>query len=322
MYSDTGSLGTTYLVSGSYQSIFFEIDPNDKYSYGFTQGRFSTSQTIPLITSATASFNFLTQDDAGGWNGPIQSYQPPTTTNIRNSISASLAITATGTGGVTMSIMNGNIPLTAVSASVSSPGTLNLISSITQYFNTSDSYWIKAINNTNNNIAINSGAGTSFIIQSNTAGIQANTPYWYTGSSGDLVLSSSADIGKAYQYYLQVPFTGSGFDTPQPLNILPYDEIRFDGNEAKVATIVSSSFDDSNLDVPVLYLYLQAPFDFTTVNVQYFAIRRWVPSVDNIIINTPGTIMGPGFIFPKYPSPLLEANLPSIIENLTNKNLI
>ena len=322
MYSDTGSLGTTYLVSGSYPSIFFSIDPNIKFSYDFTTTRFLTPQIIPSATSVTASWNFTTQDDAGGWNGSIQSYQPPITTNIRNSISASLDIAVVGTGEVTMSIMNGTSSITTSSVSVASPGYLILKSSITQYFNTSDSYWIKVINNTNNNVEINSGVDTTFKIRSDTATIQANSPYWYTGSSGDLILSSSADIGKAYQYFSQIPITGSGFDNPQPLNILPYDEIRFNGNEAKVATIVSSSFDDSNLDVPVLYLYLQAPFDFTSVNIDYFAIRRWVPSVDNIIINTPGTIMGSGFIFPKYPSPLLRANLPSIIENLTNKGLV
>jgi hypothetical protein len=32
--------------------------------------------------------------------------------------------------------------------------------------------------------------------------------------------------------------------------------------------------------------------------------------------------MGAGLILPKYPSPLLSKNLPSIIENLTNKGLI
>jgi hypothetical protein len=32
--------------------------------------------------------------------------------------------------------------------------------------------------------------------------------------------------------------------------------------------------------------------------------------------------MGSGFIFPKYMSPLLRKNLPSIIENLTNKGLV
>jgi hypothetical protein len=116
--------------------------------------------------------------------------------------------------------------------------------------------------------------------------------------------------------------TSSGFDNPQPLTILPYDEIRFEGNEATVATIISSSFDGSNAEQPVLYLHLQAPFAFDSVDIQYFAIRRWVSSIDNLIINSPGTVMGSGFIFPKYPSPLLKANLPSIIENLTNKNLV
>jgi ribonucleotide reductase alpha subunit len=135
-------------------------------------------------------------------------------------------------------------------------------------------------------------------------------------------ITASNDIAKAYQYYAQVPVTGSGFDNPQPLNILPYDEMRFEGNEAKIATILSSSFDGSNANTPLLYLHLQAPFDFTSVDIDYFAIRRWVSSIDNIIINSPGTVMGSGFILPKYPSPTLKANLPSIIENLTNKNLV
>jgi hypothetical protein len=331
MYSDTGSLGTTYLVSGSYQSLNFHINPNEKYSYNFGALKSGGAQSVPTLTSATASFNYIIQDTAQGWTSSINAYHPPTTKGIRNSISASLAISTSGTGGVTMSIMNGNTPLTAVSSS--GPGTFSLKSSTIQYFNTSDLYWIKIINNTNNSLSISQYSFpadiTSLFIYSNTSSIQANSPYWYTSSNAPLVLSSSIDIGKAYQYYAQVPvtasgtpLTSSGFDNPQPLIILPYDEIRFEGNEATVATIVSSSFDISNLDAPVLYLHLQAPFAFDSVDIQYFAIRRWVPSIDNIIINSPGTVMGSGFIFPKYPSPLLKKNLPSIIENLTNKGLV
>ena len=50
-----------------------------------------------------------------------------------------------------MSIMNGTSSITTSSVSVASPGYLTLKASITQYFNTSDSYWIKVINDTNNN---------------------------------------------------------------------------------------------------------------------------------------------------------------------------
>ena len=53
MYSDTGSLGNDYLVSGSYKSINFHIDPNIKFNYSFFLKRISTSQTIPTLTSAT-----------------------------------------------------------------------------------------------------------------------------------------------------------------------------------------------------------------------------------------------------------------------------
>lgn len=327
MYSDTGSLGNDYLVSGSYPTIFFHIDPNIKFNYNFTTFKSGSAsvQTITTITSATASFNYLSQDTAQGWSSSINAYQPPFTSLIRNSISASLAITAAGTGGVTMSIMNGNTVL--VTSSAAGPNsTMNLTASTLQYFNTSSLYWVKITNNTNSSLTVNvvnlPSTISGFRIISETGSVQANSPYWTTGSIGNLVLTSSNDIAKAYQYYAQVPVTGSGFDNPQPLNILPYDEMRFEGNEAKIATILSSSFDGSNANTPLLYLHLQAPFDFTSVDIDYFAIRRWVPSIDNIIINTPGTIMGSGFILPKYPSPTLKANLPSIIENLTNKNLV
>ena len=324
MYSDTGSLGNDYLVSGSYPTIFFQIDPNIKFNYNLITFKSGSGavQTISTLTSATASFNYLSQDVAQGWSSSINAYQPPYTSLIRNSISASLGVTTSGTGGITMSIMNGNTPLTAVSAS--GPGSLSLTSSILQYFNTSSLYWVKITNNTNNSLTVNVSTPiiSGLVINSQTGSIQANSPYWTTGSFGNLVLTSSNDIAKAYQYYAQVPVTGSGFDNPQPLNILPYDEMRFEGNEAKVATILSSSFDGSNANTPLLYLHLQAPFDFTSVNIDYFAIRRWVSSIDNLIINSPGTVMGSGFILPKYPSPTLQANLPSIIENLTNKNLV
>ena len=334
MYSDTGSLGNDYLVSGSYPTIFFHIDPNIKFNYRLTTLKSGSGavQTIPTLTSATASFNFVAQDAAQGWSSSINAYQPPFTSLIRNSISASLAITAAGTGGVTMSIMNGNTVL--VTSSAAGPNsTMNLTASTLQYFNTSSLYWVKITNNTNSSLTVNiinlPSTISGFLIISETGSISANTPYWYTSSNAPLVLSSSADIGKAYQYYAQVPatasgtpLTSSGFDNPQPLNILPYDEMRFEGNEATVATILSSSFDGSNALEPVLYLHLQAPFAFDSVDIQNFAIRRWVPSIDNLIINSPGTVMGSGFIFPKYPSPTLKANLPSIIENLTNKNLV
>jgi hypothetical protein len=326
MYSDTGSLGTTYLVSGSYSSINFQIDPNNKANYNFFTGRTGSDQIVASSTSATASYNNVTNDVAQGWTGSIYAYDPPYSSFIRNTISVGLAISASGTGGVTMSIMNGNTPLSSVSYSAPD-GNINARTSTLQYFNTSDLYWVKITNNTNANINIKN---TIFpltisyfnIYSSSTGSFQANTPYWYTSSNNSLVLSSSVDIGKAYQAFEQVPIAGSGFDNPQPLTILPYDEIRFEGNEATVATIISSSFDNSNPSAPVLYLHLQAPFDFNSVDIQYFALRRWVPSIDNIIINSPGTIMGSGFIFPKYMSPLLRKNLPSIIENLTNKGLV
>ena len=331
MYSDTGSLGNDYLVSGSYSSINFQIDPSNVLSYNFFAIKTGGDQTILTGASATASFNAVAIDVAQGYSSSINAYNPPFNSNIRNKIGGRLEINAGGTGYVTMSLMNGNTQLTQ-SAGAAPNTDLLLIATSSQYFDTSDFYWIKVTNNTNASIAVKDldllppFDQPYFTITTQTSSIQANnfsgSTYWTTGSVGNLVLTSSYDIGKAYQYFAQVPITGSGFDNPQPLTILPYDEIRFDGNETKVATILSSSFDGSNAEQPVLYLYLQAPFAFDSVDINYFAIRRWVNSIDNLIINSPGTVMGPGLILPKYPSPVLKANLPSIVENLTNKNLI
>jgi hypothetical protein len=336
MYSDTGSLGNNYLVSGSYNSINFQVNPNIKSNYDFaavTNNDQIILSTTPIPNSATASFSNVFVDSAQGWTSSINAYHPPFTSFIRNTVFSQLEINVPGTGSVTMSIMNGNTVL-ASSAGVGPNSDLNLLTTTTQYFDTSDSYWVRVINNSNASITIKKLSAIPFdfpyfSINSIDSPIQANKPYWATGSAGNLVLTSSFDIGKAYGAFAQVPVTASGtpstssgFDNPQPLTILPYDEIRFEGNEATVATILSSSLDISDPTQPVLYLHLQAPFAFDSVDIQYFALRRWVSSIDNIIINSPGTVMGSGFIFPKYQSPLLRKNLPSIIENLTNKGLV
>jgi hypothetical protein len=152
-----------------------------------------------------------------------------------------------------------------------------------------------------------------------TSSVVVNKPYFTTGSVISSVLTSSATLGVLYGSYQQTPISGSGFDAPVALSFQQYDEIRFGGNENLVSTIVSSSFDQST---GLFYLFLQNPVNTTSVNIQYFAIRRWVPSINNLIINSPSNVMGAGLILPKYPSPLLKKNLPSIIENLTNKGLI
>ena len=164
-----------------------------------------------------------------------------------------------------------------------------------------------------------STSGDTWTIAPITSSVVISKPYFTTSSVVTSVLTSSPSLGPLYGSYQQTPVINSGFDNPTLLSFQPYDEIRFEGNENLVSTIISSSFDRST---GLFNLYLQSPVDTTAVNVNYFAIRRWVPSINNLIINSPGTIMGGGFILPKYPSSLLKKNLPSIIENLTNKGLI
>jgi hypothetical protein len=47
------------------------------------------------------------------------------------------------------------------------------------------------------------------------------------------------NVRLAYGYYNQVPIFGSGFPTPLPFVLQQYDQIRFEGNENKVYTIMN-----------------------------------------------------------------------------------
>ena len=183
-----------------------------------------------------------------------------------------------------------------------------------------------------------------YTIQTNRSG-SIGTAQWYinpitssitvsksgsftTGSNSRNVLTSSVALGELWGGgYAQNPIAGSGFDTPQPLFIKYLDEIRFEGNESQVYTVVSASYAETfNITTGTqarFYLFLNGEIPPTEdIDINYFAVRRWSFAVDNLVINSPGTVMGPGLILPKYLSPLLQQNLPSIVENLTNKGLI
>jgi hypothetical protein len=156
MYSDTGSLGNDYLVSGSYNSINFQVDPNIKFNYGFFASKNTDqiiSTTTPIPNSETASFNNIVVDSAQGWTSSINAYKPQYNSLLRNRIGGRLEINVPGTGSVTMSIMNGTSSLT--SSAGSGPNTdLLLEATSSQYFNTSDLYWLKVINNSNASITV------------------------------------------------------------------------------------------------------------------------------------------------------------------------
>ena len=332
LFSDTGSIGNNFLVSGTYATLSFEAVPGlYTQPYGlYVQG---AGQSLPASFGyTTASFYTASLDQAGGFKTNTSeipytnTYTVQNTSPVRAAFSASfyirnLAISTSLSVSVQVNLLENNTQIAQQTKNIPSMGNVDFSITSSLFLNSDSEYYVTIRANTKN-VSVTANLWTIVPITSSAV---VNTPYFTTGSTTTSVLTSSAALGSLYGSYQQTlpppgaGGSGSGFDQPQPLTFLPYDEIRFEGTEGLVSTIITSSFNQST---GLFYLFLQDPVNTTSVDVNYFAIRRWVPSINNIIINTPGTIMGTGFIFPKYPSPLLRKNLPSIIENLTNKGLV
>jgi hypothetical protein len=322
LYSDTGSLGNDYLVSGSYASLNFNIVPG-LYNQPYGLSVINAGSSITGGTIVTASFSSIILDEAQGFKTNTSfipytnTYTVQNTSPVRASLSASFVVTNTPTGNTTttISLLENGIPIVQETKTIAGSATATITISSSLFLNSGSVYYF-VINPGVKNI---STFGDTWIINPITGSQTINKPYFTTSSVITSVLTSSPSLGPLYGSYQQTPIANSGFDAPVVLSFQPYDEIRFEGNEDLVSTIISSSFDSST---GLFNLYLQDPVNTTAINVNYFAIRRWIPSINNLIINSPSNVMGAGLILPKYPSPLLEKNLPSIIENLTNKGLI
>ena len=316
LYSDTGSLGTDHLVSGSYSSLTFNIVPGlYTQPYGFDALGSGPNPTVG--TTITASFTAIT-DQASGFNNITNVYTVQNTSPVRAAFSASFDIENIGVINTQVTVRlleNNNIIAQKIQTALvpTSPITLEITSSV--FLNSGSQYYI-TVGTTAANITVDTNTWTIDPILNN---VTVNKPYFTTGSTITSVLTSSAALGVLYGSYQQTPITGSGFNAPPVLSFQPYDEIRFEGNENLVSLVSSASFNQST---GLFYIFLVNPVDTTAIDVNYFAIRRWIPSINNLIINSPGTLIGPGLILPSHPSPLLQQNLPSIVENLINKGLI
>jgi hypothetical protein len=334
MFSDTGSVGTNYLVSGTYANLNFDLVPGQYTNpYAFSASNNSTLQTITASIGYTnAIFDNVVIDQAQGWNNTTYIYTFQSSSSVRASISASFTITnqsSTTPTNVFVRLRKNNTNLHTEEFTISASLDHNFLvtSSITPQSGSTIYVDIRS-NATTIEVDGNPSTPAQFKITPLTSSVSINKYIWLAGNPW--VLTSSVAFANLYGAYQQilpptVNGTSSGFDQPQPLTFLPYDEIRWEGNETTVSTIISSSIGPTSITFSTgnsVYLFLQQPFPTGSIDISYYAIRRWVPSIDNIIINSPGTVMGSGFIFPKYMSPLLRKNLPSIIENLTNKGLV
>ena len=316
LYSDTGSLGTDHLVSGSYSSLTFNIVPGlYTQPYGFDALGSGPNPTVG--TTITASFTAIT-DQASGFNNITNVYTVQNTSPVRAAFSASFDVENIGAVNtqVTVRLLENNNIIAQKIQTALAPGvpiTLEITSSV---FLNSGSQYYTTVRTTAANITVDTNTWTIDPILNN---VTVNKPYFTTGSTITSVLTSSATLGVLYGSYQQTPIPNSGFNAPPVLSFQPYDEIRFEGNENLVSLVSSASFNQST---GLFHIFLVNPVDTTAIDVNYFAIRRWIPSINNLIINSPGTLIGPGLILPSHPSPLLQQNLPSIVENLINKGLI
>jgi hypothetical protein len=316
LYSDTGSLGTLYLVSGSYSSLTFNIVPGlYTQPYGFDALGSGPNPTVG--TTITASFTAIT-DQASGFNNITNVYTVQNTSPVRAAFSASFDVENIGAVNtqVTVRLLENNNIIAQKIQTALAPGvpiTLEITSSV---FLNSGSQYYTTVGTTAANITVDTNTWTIDPILNN---VTVNKPYFTTGSTITSVLTSSAALGVLYGSYQQTPIPNSGFNAPPVLSFQPYDEIRFEGNENLVSLVSSASFNQST---GLFHIFLVNPVDTTAIDVNYFAIRRWIPSINNLIINSPGTLIGPGLILPSHPSPLLQQNLSSIVENLINKGLI
>jgi hypothetical protein len=162
------------------------------------------------------------------------------------------------------------------------------------------------------------------------------TPNYFTKTLGSNTIAGSFEFSRFYDAgFAQQLYPKSGFKNALPFTIQKYDQIRFESNEKKVYTIMSSSiftFVNPSTLIPSrsLRLHLDRIVE-GDVDVNYFTIRRLVDDPSFIIVNNmdqAGTILpntpikGPGFVIPKYPTSTLENNIPKIITKLSSEGLI
>ena len=324
LYSDTGSQASGYLVSGTLADIDFQFNPNVNTNYNFVADRNLDYYISNTGTPSTVIWNSISSDAAGGWDSSLNRYIVPFSSPINLTVTAFIRFTiiSGGAGPVTIELRrNGSVVDTGLTYTSTGTYTVTVSTSAYQAI-AGDYYSVTLTNSTAGIVTIIDSPFTKFNINALSPITGITSPYFTTGSQSATAvtfLTGSANLKTMYggSYIQFVDPNTTGFDNNLPFEIQQYDEFRFDGNESKSALISTASIVGSNL-----IIQLTEPLDTTDIDINYFLIRRFVPSIDNLTINSPGTLVGPGFIFPKYQSDLMKRNLPNIIQDLTSKGLI
>jgi len=339
IYSDTGSLGNDYLVSGSYSTIEFVPDPNQFSEFSLYVYN-STDIVLPpdLITGNTKKRyepDGILIDQASGWGynqfGQRQ-YNVSQSSNVLATLDLGLQCTNAGSGTFAAKIYKSGsaTPIAEQSVIKGSSGNVTFDIVKTIKLEEGSSFYVEIESTSSANFTVRNFDllfdSSSFAISPDTSTITVNTAdSWLTGSSNiTSVITASQALAKAYNY-VQANIPGSGFQFPILFNLQQYDEIRYNGDEQKVYLIDRVDYEidyEANPTEYNLYVYFPEPIDTSAFDKDYYVFRRNEFQKDAMIINTPGPVIEHGFILPEYQSPKLKDNLSNIIQDLTDKGLI
>ena len=320
LYSSTGSLGTDYLVSGSYSSI--NISALNEYLTNLFNVSVNNNISPQNITSSayftTASFQTVVVDKQGGWSTSLNKFTMPVTSPLISQCQVSITfenLDLSNSANIFVYFYVGSNSNSTFD-SVVAGGSKNITITLNEVLQPGQEVWASVKSTRNCNLTSN------LTITPLTNNLITSTPFFTNGNNSRNVLTSSLDLGLYYGGgYSQNSIDNSGFDKPLPWILNINDEIRFESNENNVFSITSIY---QNPSTNLLYLTLNSPVP-SGLNLNDFSIRRLVPDPGFIIVNNvPISQTGPSpvFITPKYPTPALKANMNKIITDLSSKGLI
>jgi len=346
IYTDTGSRdGENYLRSGSFNQINFYIPSSSveeqKFALWVTR---SADQSIDLLSwngeYIPIEFDSVRQDEKNDWNLTNYQYTSSFTSGINARIALQSIINNPNAFPLSCStiLLKNNEIFESSSFNIPAGGTVvsPTIAVVDNSWNINDTYQAVLLPLTTSPgfyptpLLLKKSAGAAisqfrFFPYTGSITIQKGDCWSVGNSTNDTVLTASVTLvtvpGLARVYggsYYQVPFSKSGFDTPQKFTLQYGDEIRFMGNEGLVRTILKADFDSSD---EKLYVTLSEPVNSTKIDINYFSIRRYVDDIGFIMIYGEGGT-NPTYVFPKYPTEKLKNNLPKIIDDLTQKGLL
>lgn len=343
LYSDTGSLGNNFLVSGTIAGGNLSLFQSPSAFVDFnSEAKLTSNQVFSGNTNGDILFTNVTLDQEDGWgynSSGDWSYTVQNSSNVSGRFDIDIVVDP-GTptlpyNDIALQLYrNGDLIAQDDATGVSLLTTLSIYKSLR--FVEGDNYVIKFDNSGTNTTTIVSTplSGNTLVTTAAeknnypAAGSSVSVPYansFTTGTTISTVLTASQDIAKWYggAYIQGNNIPGYQFNIPYVFE--QYDEVRWNGTEEFVSLIERVEWSNTpsiSGDQYEMYVYLTAPIDTSIIDLDYYEFRRNIFQKDSIVVNTPGPVIEKGFILPEYQTPLLKQNLSNIIQDLTDKGLV